>query len=148
MKKCIEWYELWTVTQDKDFKKVYTEWSTWGKYDEPVLIDRCQYWKKQRGSKDDTWYIMMRSMHKHLKWELTLFENEEPVISITCSGYQINKVTQDLWMTSQHLRLKKADDRNIIWDYKRAFEWWKLVCFKANMRLGYSPAPEHELKDM
>lgn len=147
LKESIEKLSLEMVLQDKVLKRFYDEWGTYGKYDEPILIDRCMDYKKQRGHKDDQYYVMLRKPNREVSkygWEVSLVDNGEPTITIICNGRQIEHVTQQLWSTSQHLRLDDYDGRNVAWDYARALDWWELVCFKAGMLLKYSPTAEYE----
>ena len=147
--KSLEEMSLETVRKDKDFRKVFDKWSTYGKYEEPVLIDECQYWKHARGHEDSEFYIMLRCIYKAYGWELSLWRKTEEgpdcQLYIRCSGWQIDKTTKDLWMTSQHLRLKHDDGRNVAWDIYDAYEWWKVVCFHAGMTVKLGNPPEREL---
>ena len=154
--KSLEEMSLITVTQDKDLKKLFNEWSTFGKYHEPVLIDHCQYWHKNKGCEQDNWWIMLRYNYYCHAWELSLWtynhieHDNTPagpgsVFKILCSGWQIQRTTHLLWSASQHIRLKKPDGRNVVWDETDAFNWLEPQCREAHMLIKRSPCCEYEL---
>lgn len=147
--KCLEKLYLEQIKKERSLGRVY-EWSTYGEYAEPVLIDKCQYWKHARGSEDPEYSIMLRAIPKIRGYEMSLWYND-PIdgpycgMRVFCAAYQIEKNTLDMWMTTQHLRLKDFDGRNIVWTWADAWDWWKTKCFNAHMFIKHGEPDEHEL---
>lgn len=154
--KSLEEMSLETVKKDKHLRHLFDKWSTFGEYNEPVLIDSCQSYKKAKGCEQDGWWIMLRSNYETHGWELSLWKYqhiakdnypEGPVslVKILCSGWQISHMTEQLWSASQHTRLTKFDGQNVAWDDRDAYCWLEKICREGHMLISAAPPIEHPL---
>lgn len=157
--KSLEEMSLETVKKDKHLRRLFDQWSTFGEYHEPVLLDNCQSYKKSKGSEQEGWWIMLRCLYyEGSGWELSLWKYqhlvdndhnipEGPVslFKVVCSGWQIGYMTEQLWSASQHVRLKKFDGQNVAWDYRDAYNWLEKICREGHMLISAAPPLEHKL---
>ena len=90
-----------------------------------TLVDACQYWND--GQPTD--YFLALQIHNENFVNIALMEqvDEETIKMLVCMRYVLNRdikiVTEDLWMSSQHLCIKEWDGRNVAWKLSDAQSW-------------------------
>lgn len=90
-----------------------------------TLVDACQYC----GDGQPTDYFIALQIHDANFVNIALMEqvDEETIKMLVCVRYVLNvdikRVTEDLWMCSQHLCIKEWDGRNVAWNLYQAQEW-------------------------
>lgn len=90
-----------------------------------TLVDTCQYWQDSQ----PTDYFIALQIHNENFVNIALMQSidESTIKMLVCLRYVLNvdikRVTEDLWMSSQHLCIKEWDGRNIPWVLSDAQAW-------------------------
>lgn len=89
-----------------------------------TLIDQCQYWDGGQ-----TGYFLALNVFNENFVNIYLMKevDDETIERVVAMRYvldgDIKRVTEDLWMCSQHLYIDRWDGRNVPWTRYQALEW-------------------------